>query len=650
MRRSAQPAGQGGACPFLCRQWFQSDMLDTFRNATKTWIVKLLFGLLVLSFLAWGVGDVIRGGLFGRGPAVEVGGTAIPAQEVQNEFKREVDRIQPLFGGKLTADDARKLGLLDRTIEQIVTRTLIDEAGRKLGLTVGDEEVVKQIAADPTFHNELGQFDRDRLRNALGRAGLSEADLVRIERQNLVRGQMAGALSGGVGAPATLTDPLVRMQQEKRIAETILVRDDSVPAPAAPPAAELEQYYKANNQRFMAPEYRALTILLMRPADVAREVAITPEAINEAYQARMDEFHTPERRQVSQIVLADQAAADKAGQLVAAGKDLAAIAKDMGQSVVDLGLVERGDLPDELAAPVFDQGKGTLAGPVKTQLGWHVAKVVQINPERTRPLAEVKGALEAELRREQSLAKLSELATKIEDTLGGGASVEETTKKFGLPLVKIAAIDAQGRGANGKPVADIPQGEAFLDVAFHTNQGTESPLTEIGNDGYFLLRVDQVTAPQPKSFASIQDQVLAAWQGEKRHELARARAENVAEQIKRGEPAAKAAQGFGLSAATTAPFTREGAEGAKLPVPVATELFAAAQPGAVSVGAAQGGWMVARLAKVIPFDPATGTAAVTETNKRLAAAIGGDLVDQYVQALNAKIGVKVDRSQLSREE
>ncbi|HSV29872.1 MAG TPA: SurA N-terminal domain-containing protein, partial [Candidatus Omnitrophota bacterium] len=184
-------------------------MLETLRQATKTWIVKLLLGIVALSFVAFG-GDFISGGLFGRGPAIEVGGTEIPAAEVNNEFKRAVDRLQPMFGGKLTADDARKMGILDRTIDQIVTRSLIDEAGRRLGLIASEEAVVAQIAADPTFKNELGQFDRDRLRAALGRIGMSEAELVRMERQNLVRGQIGDALSGGVAAPAALVDQLVR--------------------------------------------------------------------------------------------------------------------------------------------------------------------------------------------------------------------------------------------------------------------------------------------------------------------------------------------------------------------------------------------------------------------------------------------------------
>jgi peptidyl-prolyl cis-trans isomerase D len=195
----------------------------------------------------------------------------------------------------------------------------------------------------------------------------------------------------------------------------------------------------------------------------------------------------------------------------------------------------------------------------------------------------------------------------------------------------------------------MPKAEAFLDVAFHTDQGTESQLTEADGDGFFVVRVDQVTAPAPKALAQIRSDVLAAWQAEKRHELAGQRAENIAEHIKKGDTAAQAAQAFGLKAARTEPFTREGAETAKLPPSVVAEMFQAA-PGGVATGGTPGGWVVARLDKVVPFEPASNAEATDAARRRISSNVAGDLVDQYIAALNVELGVKVDRSQLAREE
>lgn len=620
------------------------NMLDTFRKASKSWFVKLLFALLVLSFLAWGVGDVIRGGLFGHGPAIEVGKVQVAAPEVYAEFKREVERMNPMFGGKLTSEDARKLGFMDRAIENMVTRYLIEEAGRRLGLAASEDNVVARIAADPTFRNEKGEFDRNRFNLVLARAGMNEKTFLRQERANIVRSQLAEGLSGGISAPDTLVQPLTRYRQERRIAETITLRDDSLPLPAAPDQAQLEAYYNANTQRFMAPEFRALTILMVKSAAVASQIEITPDMVDEAYQNRRDEFQPAGAVLLSQVVLADQASADKAAALVKAGKDLNAVSRELGVKVVDLGQQTRGDLPEELADAVFAANPGATVGPVRSPLGWHVAQ------SRVRPVAEIKKQIEAELRAEKANERLNELSTQIEDALGAGTSLEETASRFNLHLAKVPAVDAHGRNPAGKPVADLPKGDTFLDVAFHTDQGTESPLTQAEGDGYFIVRVDGVTQPQPRPLLEIKNDAIAAWQAERRHEMGKERAAKIVEALKAGKPAAELAASLGGKAQTSQPFTREGAEEANLPPSLVSDLFAAAAPGAVASSPVQGGWVVGRLDKVIPFDPVQQPKAAETARRQVSQMLGGDLIEQYLAALNASIGVKVDRSQLSREE
>ena len=624
-------------------------MLETFRTYSQTWIVKLLFAILTLSFVAWGVGDVVRRGVYGTGPAIEVGGTAMSAAEVTAEFKREVDRMQPLFGGKLTADDARKLGVMERTIDSIKTRLLIEAAGSDLELAASDEAILREVASDPGMRTLQGGFDRAKFQQALARMGLSEDGFMRLQRANQIRNQMGDALSGGVAAPDALTIPLLRHREEQRIADTVILKDSAVAAPAAPDAATQEAFYKAHTDRFMAPEFRALTVLLLRNADVAGEVEVTDDMIADSYEQRRDEFGTPERRQVSQVVLATQEAADKAAALVKDGKDLAAIAKATTSEVFDLGSVEKSDLPDDLAAAVFAQAPGSLAAPVKTDLGWHVVKVGAVTPAKMRGLAEVKGQLEQDIRREKAGDLLSELSNKVEDALGGGASLEDAAKQFNLKLVKLAAVDAKGNGPNGKPQADLPKADNLLDVAFHADPGSESQLTENPGDGYFMVRIDSVSPPAPRPFAEVKSEVANAWIAEQRHILARERADEIARRLGSGEPAAQVAHSLGAESKVSPPFTREGAEGSGLPGSVVSEMFAKA-PGQVAVAPTAGGWVIARLASIVAFDPAHRAEVAQNARRSISQSVAGDLIDEYLSALDTRYRVKIDRSQLTHEE
>ena len=71
-------------------------MLNALRNSAGTWVVKVFLGLLVLSFAAWGIGDIFR--LQPDAAVVKVGDTEITGYEFLNDFNRQVRRMQQSLG------------------------------------------------------------------------------------------------------------------------------------------------------------------------------------------------------------------------------------------------------------------------------------------------------------------------------------------------------------------------------------------------------------------------------------------------------------------------------------------------------------------------------------------------------------------------
>lgn len=622
-------------------------MLHTFRNAAKTWVVKLLFALLALSFVAWGVGDFVKRSAMGTGPAITVGGVDVSATEVNMEFKREIERLQATFKGQLTEETARKIGYLDQTIQTITTRLLVDNATKSLGLAASDATVLKAVTNDPSLKNEQGLVDRERLRSALARMGMTEAGFLKIARAEQTRNQLAQSLTGGVAAPMTLVDPLVRRRYEQRIAEAAFVSDTAVPAPSAPAQAELETYYSDHTDKFMAPEYRALTVLKLRPADVESQIQVSDEDVSAAYDQHQAEYNAPEKRQSSQILIADQDKADKAAEQVKQGRDITAIAKSLDAKIIDLGVVDKAELPQELQDTVFSAASGTTVGPVKSDLGWHVIKVYQIIPAQTKTLEQVKTQLTEKVRTDKIVDQLAELSNKVEDALGGGASIEEAARRFSLSISTFDAVDAKGLGLNGKAVDNLPKDPSFLNIAFHTDQGAESQMAENGQDGYFLIRVDGITAPAPKPLAQVKTEAVAAWSSAKRHLVAKEKAESVAQQFK-GAPLASL-KGVGIELKTTQAFTRDAGDSSGLPAPVVGKIFESAQ-GDISTTELADGWVVARLAQIKPTEPADHPDQIQTVRHAVSQALAGDLSDSFLSALEAKVGVKIDRSQVTHEE
>ena len=623
-------------------------MLHTFRNAAKTWVVKLLFALLALSFVAWGVGDVVRRGALGTGPAIVVGSVDVSSAEVETEFKRQIERMQPQFKGQLTEDVARKIGFLDQTIQTITTRLLVDGATSSLGLAASDDTVLKSVINDPNLKNEQGQMDRERLRASLARMGMTEVAFLKMERADQTRKQLAGAVTGGIAAPMTLVDPLARRKFEQRVADTVIVSDSAVAAPAAPSAEELETYYQANKSRFMAPEYRALTVLRLRPADVEKQVQISDEDLAAAYDQRQADFNVPEKRQSSQILVSDQGKADLAAELVQQGRDLTTIAKTLDAKIIDLGVVTKSELPTELQDTVFTTAPGTTAGPVRSDLGWHVIKVFQIVPAQIKTLDQVKPQLVQAVRHDKIIDLLAELSNKVDDALGGGASIEEAARRFNLTVTSFDAVDAKGLGTNHKPVEGLPADPSFLNSAFHTDQGSESQMSENGQDGYYLVRVDGVTAPAPHPLAQIKTEIQAAWSATKRHQLAKAKAEAIAPELK-STGLAGVNRGPGIELKTTQPFTRDASDASGLPAAAVAKVFDSAE-GDVATTELPDAWIVTRLAQVKPAELTAHPEQIDRVKHMAAQALAGDISETFLSALETKVGVKVDRSQLMHEE
>ncbi|HCS70140.1 MAG TPA: peptidylprolyl isomerase, partial [Rhodospirillaceae bacterium] len=85
-------------------------MLRQIREKTGSLVVKIILGLLVISFGAWGIGDMVQFRPDDQ-PVAEIAGKELSRRDVENEVRREMARLNPRFAGQLTPETARLLGL-----------------------------------------------------------------------------------------------------------------------------------------------------------------------------------------------------------------------------------------------------------------------------------------------------------------------------------------------------------------------------------------------------------------------------------------------------------------------------------------------------------------------------------------------------------
>ncbi len=279
------------------------------------------------------------------------------------------------------------------------------------------------------------------------------------------------------------------------------------------------------------PQYRRLTFITLQPEDLLNEIEVPEDKIQAEYQNRIEQFRTPERRTVEQLLAPDQAAVEKAKRAARDGRDLCGRGgelADQGVSSDSLDKVAKADLPPEIGAAIFDMTEGQVSEPVKSGFGWHLFKVTGLEPEKVTPLAEVHDQLRRDLALSEARDRLPTLATQLDDELAGGVQPRRRRARA-RPGGQVAGRDRRSRQRAGWQAPRRPAALAEVSNSRlrDCRPGRPTLLEETDSGGYFVLKVDEITPPRVKSVDEVHHQLREHGGPSSSRELARERADQI---------------------------------------------------------------------------------------------------------------------------
>lgn len=613
-------------------------MLSTIRGKSKSWIVKGLLGILVVAFAAWGIGDIFaQRGL--TDAVLTVGDREYSQQEFNRDLQQELKRFQQQ-GLDLNLQQYAALGGLEQVLGRVTNRLLLEQYADDLGLTIPQNDAIVEVQKNPAFRGATGQFDRDRFLYALREANLSEVGYVQMMQEQMRQEQLLNAAFANVVAPKALLDPVFAYEDEMRSAEVVTIPDAGITDVADPDQATLDKFYQERIADYQRPEYRSAVVLHLTPAGFAKEISITDEQLQTEYDARKAEFETPETRAVEQVVVQDQAKADAVIAAVKGGKPFAdAVMEVTGGAPVDLGTVAKDAVPTAIADQTFALAADAVSEPIKSPFGIHVVHVKEITPGSTKSLDEVKEQLRNDLALAQAGDSLASVVNQLDDTLAGGASVEDAASQMGLTVQKIDALDSEGKDRDGKDLALNPE---ILQLALATEAGGTSLVSSLSDGGYAVVQVTSVAPSEPKPLAEITEQVKGDWLAKARRDATDAKAAEMVEKLKTSGDLAALANEQGLELKVTAPFARakgdpdNGVDGT-----MASALFNV-KIGEAATGRVADGAIVARLSAIEPAKPEAAAERLDALSKQLTSTLRNDLSAQFADAISE--GIKIERN------
>ncbi|PSL20672.1 peptidylprolyl isomerase [Shimia abyssi] len=603
------------------------------KGKTSNIFVWILMGLLMLGLAGFGATS-----LSGVNRTIgDVGGKEITINQYFRALQDELRALGAQTGQNVSFAQAQQFGLDRAVLGQLVVRRALDAETDRLGISIGDENLRRELLAIPAFQGLDGEFDRDAYGFAMEQAGMSESEFEDSMREDTARSILQGAIISGVTMPTSYADTLIAYVAEQRDFTWTRLSADNLTRPIpAPDDAQVQAYYDANTDQFMVPATRQITFAWLSPDMIIDQVEVDETALRERYEERDSEFNRPERRLVERVVLGDMAAAQAAKDQIDAGETtFEALVESRGLTLsdVDMGDVTQADL-GQSGEVVFAAASGEIAGPVASDLGPALFRVNAILPAQSTSFEDALPVLRDELAADRARRVIETQISDIDDLLAAGATLEELADETDM---QIGTLDWHPGATD--PIAGY---EAFRALAASVTDSDFPQIETLRDGGIFAVRLEGDTEAHPAPLEDVRADVVAAWTNAETSAALDALVARLMPRLQEGTDFTS----FGFNAIEETGQDRS-AFVPGTPANFMVQVFEM-QPGEIRTISDAGGLTLVRLNAInAPQNDSPQIAAlVTGVTQQAGQSISQDIFDAYAQALQQSFDINISQQAL----
>ncbi len=591
-------------------------MFDFIRQHTKV-TMALLFFLIVPSFILVGLDGYSRD----KDNAVvvaKVDGQEITQTEWDRAHLREVERLRasmPSLDAKLLDSPEAKYA----TLEKLVRDRVLTVAANKSKLSTSDQRLARDLQDNPDIaglRRADGTLDMERYRQMLGSQGLSPEMFEANVRAELSSRQVLVGIAGSGFSTNTAADIALNAYFEKREIQVAGFSTTEYAARLNPTDAELEQFYKASESLFQAPEQANIEYVLLDVETIKKGITVNEAELKDYFDQNAARLSGTEERRASHILITSpksapeaerQKAKAKAAELLALVKkspnSFADVAKKNSQDPGsapgggDLDFFTRSAMVKPFSDAAFAMQKGDISDVVESEFGYHIIKLTDIKTPKQRSFEEMKPELTADVKKQQAQKKFAETAEAFTNGVYEQAdSLTPVSERLKLDIKTASGITRTPQpGATGVLANPKFLNAIFSPDAIEKKRNTEA--VEVASNQLISGRITQYTPVRTRPLLEVKELVRQRWL-----------AMRGAEEARKDGIAKLAAWKVAPASATlqdTLVVSRDQTQ--KLPpkvVEAALRTDATALPVFAGVDLGTQGYAIVKVTKVLPRDPA----------------------------------------------
>jgi peptidyl-prolyl cis-trans isomerase D len=221
--------------------------------------------------------------------------------------------------------------------------------------------------------------------------------------------------------------------------------------------------------------------------------------------------------------------------------------KDPGsaQSGGDLGWADKTTFVPAFTDALYSMSVGDIHPPVKTQFGYHIIRLDEVQAGKTKTFEEARPELESEVRKNMATDHFGDVQEQLQSRLEQpGADLDALAKEFKLQTGDVPQFL---RGTGGAPLGAAPQLE---DLVFGDSQvaiGRIGGPVLVGDDRLVLVKVLDRKKSAPKPVAEVRETIVATLKKQNGAEAALKAAEGAKAKLEGGASFDEVAKELGVA-------------------------------------------------------------------------------------------------------
>jgi peptidyl-prolyl cis-trans isomerase D len=538
-------------------------MLDFMRrrHASLKWVWVILIVIMGAGLIVMYIpfGDVSTVSI--TNDVASIGHDSISAREFQTAYRNYVDRMR----GQINPEMLKAFRFDRQIMDALVTRHVITEEAKRLGLNVSPSEIEQKVLENPVFRENGTFIGRDRYQAILAQNNLTPEEFETGVANEILTDKLRSFITAAVNVSDKDAEEEYRHRNEKAKLEYFVIDAAKLQDKVSVSDQEQRDYYEKNKTKYTVPEKRKAKYIFLESLKLRADVKVTDDDLRQYYDQHKNEYTLPARVKAQHIVFKTQGKTpeeiakikEKAqGVLERAkkGEDFGGLAKQYSEDATapsggDLGDFGHGQMPPEFEKAAFSLGVGAISDLVQTQIGFHIIKVNGKQEARERPFEEMKEAIRPIVETRKAEQKGSDLSQQIAVDLVSNKNLEAVAAKYNAQIKETPLVE------QGAPIAELGNANELERKMFTMAKGEIGTAVQVDR-GYVVPQLIDIAPSHPASFEEAQQKVAEDAKNDKARQLAADKAKQIEDLIKGGKDLAAVAKAVGGEIKTSALVTR----------------------------------------------------------------------------------------------